>query len=76
MMITAAQSRMARAALRWHIADVAKASQVATATIHRFETEQRQPIPATLMALKAAFEAAGIEFVEGGAVLKSAGAGR
>ncbi len=43
---------------------LSKASEVAQATIADFETGRRQPYPRTLAAIRAALEAAGIEFIE------------
>lgn len=62
-MVSAAQCRMARAALRLGVRELAAAAQVAPMTISRFENEQAQPIPATLTAIRTALEAAGVEFI-------------
>ena len=66
-MISAVQSRMARAALGWSTRDLSERAQVGVATINRFETEARTPIPATMAAIQRAFEAAGVEFTNGDA---------
>jgi transcriptional regulator with XRE-family HTH domain len=63
-MITAAQSRMARAGLGWNIAQLAAAAQVGKATVFRFEAGASETIPATLAAMQRALEAAGIEFLD------------
>ena len=63
-MITPMQSRMARAALGWSTTDLAEKAQVGPATVNRFETQARVPIPATLAAIRRAFEAAGVVFSE------------
>ncbi|RWK29354.1 MAG: XRE family transcriptional regulator [Mesorhizobium sp.] len=56
------QCRMARAALGWGVRELAEAAQVATQTITRLEQGDRLK-PKTLQAVRAAFEAAGIEFI-------------
>ena len=67
-MITSEQIRMARALLRWEQRDLAHASRVSLPAIKRLETipgelaAQRR----TVEALRAALEAAGIEFTNGG----------
>lgn len=62
MSITPVQSKMARAALGWSAADLAKHAQVGVATVNRFEAGQGSPIPATIAAMQRAMEAEGIEF--------------
>ncbi|RWE78182.1 MAG: XRE family transcriptional regulator [Mesorhizobium sp.] len=56
------QCRMARAALGWGVRELAEAAQVATQTVTRLEQGDRLK-PKTLQAVRAAFEAAGIEFI-------------
>jgi len=56
---------MARAALGWGVRDLAKRAGVSVTTITRFETEQSDPIRATLTVVQQTFEAAGIEFTNG-----------
>ncbi|WP_292035719.1 helix-turn-helix transcriptional regulator [Mesorhizobium sp.] len=53
---------MARAALGWGVRELAEAAQVATQTITRLEQGDRLK-PKTLQAVRAAFEAEGIEFI-------------
>ncbi|WP_095200243.1 helix-turn-helix domain-containing protein [Mesorhizobium carmichaelinearum] len=53
---------MARAALGWGIRDLADVARVATQTITRLEQGDRLK-PKTLQAIRAAFEAAGIDFI-------------
>ncbi|WP_292223537.1 helix-turn-helix transcriptional regulator [Mesorhizobium sp.] len=53
---------MARAALGWGVRELAEAAQVATQTVTRLEQGDRLK-PKTLQAVRAAFEAAGIEFI-------------
>jgi transcriptional regulator with XRE-family HTH domain len=59
------QSRMARAALGWGVRDLAKKSGTSPDTVARFERgeELRE---GTLIALRQALEAAGVEFTNGG----------
>ena len=63
-MISAAQCRAARGLLRWKQQDLAARSDVGLSTIKKFETEVTVPHKPTLKALKAAFEAAGIQFID------------
>lgn len=58
-----AQVRMARAALRWSLEDLAKAAGVHRNTISNFETERYAGSEEALQAIRAALEAAGIEFI-------------
>lgn len=64
-MLTGSQIRSARAALEWSLADLAKSSGVSLSTIRRAEAQNGLPNTTTpnMGALKAAFEAAGIEFI-------------
>lgn len=62
-MITAAQCRAARALVRWSQDQLADASQVGVAAIRVFEAEQSSPRRVTLAAIRAALEAAGVEFI-------------
>lgn len=64
-MITGIQIRMARAALRWSIKELAKFSGVSVPTIFRLEQENglAPSRTQTLLDIKAAFEGAGIEFI-------------
>jgi transcriptional regulator with XRE-family HTH domain len=61
--ITAAQCRAGRALLKWSQRMLAKKSRVGVATIQNFEAEKTEPIAGTLILLRQAFEAAGIEFL-------------
>jgi len=67
-MITAVQIRMARAALDWSQADLARASGVPLNTIWRVERKQTRPRRATLDALRAALESAGVRWTDAGGV--------
>jgi transcriptional regulator with XRE-family HTH domain len=54
---------MARAALNWSLAELAKASGVHRNTISNFETEKYGGDPERVAAIRAALEAAGVEFI-------------
>ena len=62
--ITGTQIRMARAALRWRLLDLADASGISKATAQRLELDDDKPActPATLQAVQDAFEEAGMTF--------------
>lgn len=64
-MISSAQIRAARALLRWSAADLSAASAVGTATLQRMEVMEGVPSGQvrTLIAIKVALEAAGVEFI-------------
>jgi len=64
--MNAAQSRMARAALKLGIRDVAKLAKVAPSTVSRFEAGENLN-PRTVEAIQRALEAAGVEFTDGNA---------
>jgi len=64
--ISSSQMRAARALIRWTALDLARASKVGVATIRRAEVVDGE-IPVTLAneaAIRRAFEAAGIDFIE------------
>jgi predicted transcriptional regulator len=60
--MTPNQCRMARTALDWSSADLARAAVVGQATVTRFETG-RDARMSTVEKLRSAFEAAGIAFI-------------
>ena len=61
-MITGTQLRMARAALKLGVRDVAALAKVSPATVTRIESDQ--PANAsTLITIRLALEAAGVEFI-------------
>lgn len=62
--ISAAQSRAARALLDWSRDDLAAASGIPGRTLADFELGNTAPRARTLEAIRAAFEAAGILFIE------------
>jgi DNA-binding XRE family transcriptional regulator len=64
MSITAAQSKMARAALGWNTVDLAKAAEVSPTTVNQFEQGTTAPLRSTLAAIRRAFESAGIIFID------------
>ena len=63
--MTPAQCRMARAGIGWGVRDLASAASVAGSTLVDFEAGRRHPHPRTLTAIRAALEAAGVEFTNG-----------
>jgi transcriptional regulator with XRE-family HTH domain len=58
---------MARASIGWGVRELAAAAAVAGSTLVDFESGKRQPHPRTLAAIRAALEAAGVEFTNGDA---------
>ncbi len=64
-MLTSAQVRSARHALRLSVAQLSDVSGVSTSTIKRLEADDGMPTSTktNLAAIKAALESAGIEFV-------------
>jgi transcriptional regulator with XRE-family HTH domain len=63
MSITPAQCRAARALLEWKQTELETAAKVARKTIADFEGGARVPYLRTLEAIRAALEAAGVEFI-------------
>lgn len=61
-----AQCRMARAALQWSLDDAAKAAGVSYRTIFRLENDQRDIQAGKVAAIRRAFEAAGVRFIDAG----------
>ena len=59
------QSRMARAALEWSLEDAAAAG-VSRRTALRFERYHRDVTPELIKALRRAYEAAGVRFLDQG----------
>lgn len=66
VMITNAQIRAARALLDWKQTDLAKAAKVSEMSVKNLEKGDKDPRVSTVKAVQAAFESAGIEFIEGG----------
>ena len=76
--LSAEQCRMARAALNLGVREVAALAQVSTNTITRLERGEAL-YPRTVAAIRAALEAAGVEFIAengGGAGVRLRKAGR
>jgi transcriptional regulator with XRE-family HTH domain len=65
-MLIAAQIRAARALLGWRQDDLAKAAEVGITTIRRIEAQDGPAMGyvSTLLRIQAAFEKAGIHFIE------------
>ncbi|MCC5641297.1 helix-turn-helix domain-containing protein, partial [Nostoc sp. CHAB 5844] len=63
MLVKPAQVRMARAALRWSLEDLARAAGVHRNTITNFENERYAGSPDALSSIQMALENAGIIFV-------------
>lgn len=66
MLITPDQIRAARALKNWSQADLARRVDMATPSIGNIEAGKHTPTPQTQNAIIEAFEAAGIEFIDGG----------
>ncbi|WP_253397066.1 helix-turn-helix domain-containing protein [Methylorubrum extorquens] len=67
--MTREQSRAARGWLDWGQQELASAAGVSLSTVRDFEKGRREPIPATLSAMRAALEAQGIVFLNDGEAL-------
>lgn len=67
-MITREQSRAARGLLDWSQMQLAQMSNLGESTIRDFEKGRRVPVPNNLAAIRSSFEAAGVIFLEEGAV--------
>jgi transcriptional regulator with XRE-family HTH domain len=71
---------MARAAIGWTIRDLAREAGIGVATATRFENGRVDADPATVTAIRATLEEAGVEFIPGngggpGVRLRKAGVG-
>jgi transcriptional regulator with XRE-family HTH domain len=62
-MITPAQVRAARALIDWSQLQLATAAHVGVVTVRQFEGGDTEPRPATLIVIRQALEAAGVEFL-------------
>jgi transcriptional regulator with XRE-family HTH domain len=62
--LTAVQCRGARAMIGWSQRELAEAAKVARQTVVDFERGAHTPYPNNLAAIRAALEAAGVEFIE------------
>jgi transcriptional regulator with XRE-family HTH domain len=67
----AAQCKAGRALLGWSQGDLANKASVAVSTVADFERGQRSPVPNNLEAMRRALEAEGIQFAQGGAVIRA-----
>ena len=68
--MTPAQSRAARGLLGITQDQLAKEAEVSLRTLANYEKGATKPTRATLAAIQRAFEAAGVEFTDGGVRLK------
>jgi len=64
-MISRGQCRAARAYLEWSQTHLAQAAHVSESTVRDFEKGRREPTRNNLLAIKIAFEDAGIAFTNG-----------
>jgi len=64
-MISSSQCRAARGLLDWSQQQLADAANVGIVTVRHFEAGKVDPRPATLVVIKHALAAAGVEFIEG-----------
>jgi DNA-binding XRE family transcriptional regulator len=63
-MISTAQIRAARGLLKWTQAALAHKASVSTVTLNMIENEAVRPRENTLVAIQAALEAGGVEFLD------------
>jgi transcriptional regulator with XRE-family HTH domain len=66
MSISSQQSRGARGLLNWTLSDLAAASAIGLSTLKHFEHARRRATPENLVAIRSAFEKAGIIFESDG----------
>jgi transcriptional regulator with XRE-family HTH domain len=64
-MISPAQCRAARGLLDWTQSELAEKAGIGVVTVRQFEGGKTAPLYATLVVLRSAFEAAGVEFLNG-----------
>jgi transcriptional regulator with XRE-family HTH domain len=64
-MITSEQCRAARGLLAWSQQELAQRARVGVVTVHQLEAGSSQPRRATLDVIRRAFEAAGVDFIDG-----------
>jgi transcriptional regulator with XRE-family HTH domain len=62
-MISVAQIRAARGLLKWTQASLAHKASLSTVTLNMIENEAVRPRDSTLVAIQAALEAGGVEFL-------------
>ncbi|MDU0343711.1 helix-turn-helix domain-containing protein [Bosea rubneri] len=68
-----AQCRAARGLMDWSQAELASHSNLSESTIRDFEKQRRIPGPNNLAAIRAALEAAGVQFLDNGDVATGPG---
>lgn len=73
--ISPAQCRAARGLLGWTQQQLGTEAEVSPSTVKFFEGDKKTTHPRTVEALRRAFEAAGVEFLERDGVCRSADAG-
>jgi ribosome-binding protein aMBF1 (putative translation factor) len=64
MTITDAQTKLARRLLGWSLKKLERKCRVGASTIRVFEVGAHEPKPSAVMAIRRAFEAAGVEFTD------------
>ncbi|ACL62536.1 helix-turn-helix domain-containing protein [Methylobacterium nodulans] len=69
--LTPQDVRAARALIQWSQAELAKVADVSVSTIADFEKGLRTPIPNNLIAIRRAFESAGVQFTPAGPTIFS-----
>jgi transcriptional regulator with XRE-family HTH domain len=70
--MTAAQIKAARVLLGWTKRDLAERAHINRRTVANIETGKHLPFPSTVLSIRRAFEAAGLEFTEGKAAVRTA----
>lgn len=75
MSFNGVQCRAARALIGWSQDELVAASKVTKSTIANFEAGKREPYARTLVDIRSALEAAGVEFLEDGQTSGAGGAG-
>jgi transcriptional regulator with XRE-family HTH domain len=73
--MTPAQSKAARALLKWRLSDLAMAGGVSMSTVADFEAGRRVPRAASMVAMRGALKEAGIELLEPGEASDARGVG-
>lgn len=71
--MTPSQVRMARAALRLGVRELAELAGISYVTLNRFETEKSGLQHSSAEAIRKALEAQGIQFLENGEVANGSG---
>jgi transcriptional regulator with XRE-family HTH domain len=64
-MLTPGQCRAARGLIGWNQQELADRAHIGIVTVHQFESGLSQPRRITLEVIRRAFEAAGLEFIDG-----------